>query len=86
MQRGQHITTTFTKNIYGNNTEVIIKNTMDEILKKIKSGKLTRDNDETGADGLWDKAYEITGLDGTINDEEQDAFWEIAEAMNTKMK
>jgi hypothetical protein len=59
---------------------------MDEILKKIKSGKLTRDNDETGAGGFWDYAYEITGLDGMINDEEQamvervyNAFWEIVQ-------
>lgn len=60
---------------------------IQQIVKQIKQNKLNREIDETGAGGFWDLAYEITGLDGTINDEEQEmvervynAFWEIVEA------
>lgn len=31
-----------------------------DIVKHIKSGELTRDNDETGANGFWDYSYELT--------------------------
>ena len=57
-----------------------------DIIKRIKNGSLAREIDETGANGFWDYSYEITGLNGTINDEEQNmvervynAFWEIVE-------
>ena len=63
-------------------------NYIGEILEKIKSGELSRENDETGAGGFWDLAYELTGIDGTIDDDEQDmveriynTFWEIAEGL-----
>jgi len=31
-----------------------------KIIKQIKNGKLSREIDETGANGFWDFAYEIT--------------------------
>jgi hypothetical protein len=31
---------------------------MKEIIQRIIDGELTRDNDETGADGFWDYAWE----------------------------
>ena len=35
---------------------------MQEIIKKIKSGELSRYNDETGAEGFWDRAGEVADI------------------------
>lgn len=32
---------------------------MDEIIKKIQSGELEPDNDESGSGGFWDLSYQI---------------------------
>lgn len=32
---------------------------MENIIKRIKSGELNPDNDESGSDGFWDLSYEI---------------------------
>lgn len=57
---------------------------MDEILKNILNGKLTRDIDERGAGGLWDYAGEVIYDTNYPCDEELQAeiyyaLWEMAD-------
>ena len=53
---------------------------MKTIIKKIKSGELTRDIDETGSNGFWDLAGEV------YNEATQDAIyntlWGLYETLN----
>ncbi len=53
---------------------------MKDIIKMIKSGELTRDNDEHGTGGFWDYAWDEMGLK---KDEEKEnvynALWEVVE-------
>lgn len=57
-----------------------------DILLAIKSGKLTRENDETYAGGFWDLAGECQTPDN-FDEETQEciynAFWEIVETIKT---
>jgi hypothetical protein len=56
---------------------------MDEIIKKIQSGELEPDNDESGSGGLWDLSYEIySKMVETQNEQElveriYNTLWEL---------
>lgn len=61
---------------------------LEIIIKKIKSGEITRDNDEAYAGGFWDYANDIVGsYMQSLNDEQVEKlqeqlyndFWEIYE-------
>jgi hypothetical protein len=59
---------------------------METIIEQIKSGELTRDNDEKYAGGLWDYAGEIIYDSNDPCDEELQAniyyaLWEIADEL-----
>lgn len=63
---------------------------MENIIKRIKSGELTRDNDELYQDGLWDYAGEIiydsnNPCDEDLQAEIYYALWELADEL-TKVK
>jgi hypothetical protein len=56
---------------------------MDEIIKKIQSGELEPDNDESGSGGFWDLSYEIySKMVETQNEQElveriYNTLWEL---------
>lgn len=61
---------------------------MEEIIKRIKSGEISRDNDEAYAGGFWDYANDIVGSYihllndeqvGQLQEELYNDFWEIYE-------
>lgn len=56
---------------------------MREIIKKIKSGELSRENDEKYAGGFWDLSIEIAAKAHQISDEVQEdiynTLWELCE-------
>lgn len=61
---------------------------LEIIIKKIKSGEITRDNDEAYAGGFWDYANDVVGsYMQSLNDEQVEQlqeqlynyFWEIYE-------
>lgn len=57
---------------------------MDDIIKSIKSGELTRENDEKYSGGLWDYAGEIVldssdPCDEGLQEEIYNALWSLAD-------
>lgn len=55
-----------------------------DILLAIKSGKLKRNDDETGSGGFWDLAGECQNLDNYDEETQEviyNAFWEIVEIL-----
>lgn len=59
---------------------------MNDIIKRIISGELTRDNDEKNAGGLWDYAGEIIYDSNDPCDEELQAniyyaLWEVVDEL-----
>lgn len=56
---------------------------MDEIIKKIQSGELEQDNDESGSGGFWDLSYEIHSKMVETQDEQElveriyNTLWEL---------
>lgn len=62
---------------------------MKEVIEKIVSGEITRDNDEKYAGGLWDYAGEIiydsnNPADESLQAEIYYAFWEIVDLLKDK--
>lgn len=54
------------------------------IIRKIKSGYLTRDTDESGKQGLWDLAGELSNPSNTWEQNQEsiyNALWEVAESI-----
>jgi hypothetical protein len=56
---------------------------MDEIIKKIQSGELEPDNDESGSGGFWDLSYQIHSKMVDTQDEQElveriyNTLWEL---------
>lgn len=62
---------------------------MNNIIKRIKSGNLTRDNDELYQGGLWDYVGEIVldsadPCDESLQSEIYYALWELADQLINK--
>ena len=57
-----------------------------EVINRLNSGKLVRDNDEKGAKGFWDIAADLANSDpNELQENIYNALYEVYEATNKKI-